>query len=108
MKDVEDVCSLFQFALSTRAGTDCVVHAVRALTEPGLECDVMLAKLHDEPRLHGLLPFVRALCFEQSCCRWRESVVQHPIRQGEGGEQGDLLMPLLFSLSALQPRHAAR
>ena len=83
MKDVEDVCSPFQFALSTRAGTDCVVHAVRALTDLNPDRTVMsidgigaydhvfrssmLARLHDEPRLHGLLPFVRALFSERSC-----------------------------------------
>ena len=86
MKDVEDVCSPFQFALSTRAGTDCVVHAVRALTDLNPDAydhvfgSAMLAKLHDEPRLHGLLPFVRALYSERSCYWWRDSEgVQHPI-----------------------------
>ena len=32
-KTVETVCSPFQFALSTRAGTDCVGHVIRALTD---------------------------------------------------------------------------
>ena len=31
-KAVEATCAPFQFALSTRAGTDCVGHAIRALT----------------------------------------------------------------------------
>ena len=89
MKNVEDACSPFQFALSTRAGTDCVAHAVGALIDlnpdrtvmsiDGIGAydhvfrSVMLAKLHDEPRLHGLLPFVRALYSERSCHWWRDS-----------------------------------
>ena len=32
-QEVERVCSLFQFALSTRAGVDCVGHAVRIATD---------------------------------------------------------------------------
>ena len=73
MKDVEDVCSPFQLALSTRAGRDCVVHAVRALTDLNPDRTVMsidgigahdhvfrsamLAKVHDEPR-RGAAPNV--------------------------------------------------
>ena len=33
MKEFEEECSPFQFALSTRAGADCVGHVVRASTE---------------------------------------------------------------------------
>ncbi len=33
MKEVERTCAPFQFALSTRAGVDCVGHAVRAATD---------------------------------------------------------------------------
>ena len=33
MKEVEQTCSPFQFALSTRAGVDCVGHAVRVATD---------------------------------------------------------------------------
>ena len=32
-KQVEAACAPFQFALSTRAGVDCVGHAVRVMTE---------------------------------------------------------------------------
>ena len=32
-KEVESVCALFQFASSTRAGTDRVGHAVLAMTD---------------------------------------------------------------------------
>ena len=33
MTDVERACEPFQFALSTRAGADCVGHAVRVVTD---------------------------------------------------------------------------
>ena len=33
MEQVESTCAPFQFALSTRAGTDCVGHAIRVVTE---------------------------------------------------------------------------
>ena len=32
-KAVESTCEPFQFALSTRAGTDCVGHTIRAMTD---------------------------------------------------------------------------
>ena len=75
-KQVETTCAPFQFALSTRAGTDCVGHAIRALTDADLTATVlsidgigaydhvlrsaMMSKLFDVPCLRGLLPFVRA------------------------------------------------
>ena len=59
----------------------------------------MLSKLLSEPALHGLLPFVRAMYSEESHYTWRDdSENLHDIVQCEGGEQGDPLMPLLFSL----------
>ena len=75
MKVVESTCAPFQFALSTRAGTDCVGHTIRAMTDDDPECTVLsidgigaydhilrsafLTKLHNVPALQGLLPFVR-------------------------------------------------
>ena len=40
-KAVEAVCAPFQFALSTRAGTDCVGHTIRAMTDADPECTVL-------------------------------------------------------------------
>ena len=64
--DVEQACAPFQFALSTRATTDC---AVRAVTDQYPEMSVLscdhvhwssiLARMHDVPALRHLLPFVR-------------------------------------------------
>ena len=40
-KAVEATCSPFQFALSTRAGTDCVGHAVRTATDRDPQATVL-------------------------------------------------------------------
>ena len=40
-KAVEATCAPFQFALSTRAGTDCVGHAIRAVTEANHHATVL-------------------------------------------------------------------
>ena len=113
---VDATCSPFQFALSTRAGTDCVGHAVRFATDANPEATVlsidgvgaydhvyrsaMMEKLLEVPSLQGLLPFVRSTYLQPSSYKWVDSEgVRHDIQQHEGGEQGDPLMPLLFSLA---------
>ena len=112
-KVVEATCSPFQFALSTRAGVDCVGHAVRAATDMDPELTVlsidgvgaydhvyrsaMLSKLLEVPALRPLLPFVRSVHTRPSTYLWIDDQGErHEIRQSEGGEQGDPLMPLLF------------
>ena len=116
MKDVEKTCAPFQFALSTRAGTDCVGHAVRAMTDLDPRLTVLsidgigaydhvfrsafLEKLLEVEPLRPLLPFVRSVYSEISEYHWVDDEGRHrEIRQQEGGEQGDPLMPLLFSLA---------
>ena len=106
-KAVESTCAPFQFALSTRAGTDCVGHVVRALTDKNpmvtvLSIDgvgaydhvyrsAMMKKLYSVPSLRGLLPFVRATNADPTQYVWEdEAGVQHRILQAEGGEQGTL------------------
>ena len=55
--------------------------------------------MYSKPRLHGLLPFMRAMYSDPSRYSWRDAAgTQHVIVQCEGGEQGDPLMPLLFTL----------
>ena len=115
-KVVEATCSPFQFALSTRAGVDCVGHAVRAATDMDPEMTVlsidgvgaydhvyrsaMLSKLLEVPALRPLLPFVRSVYARPSTYLWTDDQGErHEIRQSEGGEQGDPLMPLLFCLA---------
>ena len=113
---VEAACAPFQFALSARAGADCVGHTVKAATEANprmilLSVDgigafdhvlraAMLSKLKQVPGLHNLLPFVRKAHSSPSSYAWEDAERQrHSIGQHEGGEQGDPLMPLLFSLA---------
>ena len=56
-----------------------------------------MTKLHNVPALQGLLPFVRSIF--ATTYVWEDSEGErHRIVQAEGGEQGDPLMPLLFSL----------
>ena len=115
-KVVEATCSPFQLALSTRAGVDCVGHAVRAATNMDPEMTVlsidgvgaydrvyrsaMLSKLLEVPALRPLLPFVRTVYARPSTYLWTDDQGErHEIRQSEGGKQGDPLMPLLFFLA---------
>ena len=60
----------------------------------------MMCKFHSVPGLRGLLPFVRSTYAHPTSYRWQDAVgVMHQVHQAEGGEQGDPLMPLLFSLA---------
>ena len=118
-KAVEAICAPFQFALSTRAGTDCVGHAIRALTDANPSTTILsidgigaydhvyrsafFQKLLNVP-LQGLLPFVRATYADPTSYAWVDEAGEvHHIVQAEGGEQGDPLMPLLFSLAIHDP-----
>ncbi len=112
---VEDACKPFQYALSTRAGTECVGHLFRAacdldeglcvLSVDGIGAfdhvrrASMLRKLAALPKAQAALPFVRLSYASRTEYVWAdEEGEEHLIHQGEGGEQGDPLMPLLFSL----------
>ena len=82
-KEVEAVCAPFQFALSTRAGTDCVGQ-IWVLTDADTECTILsidgvgaydhvfwssfLTKLRQVPGLRGLLPFVGSTPNPQRMC----------------------------------------
>eukprot|EP00973_Karenia_brevis_P040317 5570003-Karenia_brevis.AAC.1 len=73
-EQIEKACAPYQFALSTRAGTDCVGHAVRLLTDLDASAtllsidgigaydhvlrDAMLSKLAGVSEACGMLPFV--------------------------------------------------
>ena len=59
-----------------------------------------MAKLLEVPGLRLLLPFVRSIYSQPSRYVWQDEAGNlHEIRQHEGGEQGDPLMPVLFSLA---------
>ena len=112
---VEAATAPFQYALSTHAGCECIAHTLQGLTElnpratvvsiDGISaCDqisraAMLSGLLNVEGGGQALPFVRMFYSSPSSYSWEDSCgVSHTIRQGEGGEQGDALMPLLFAL----------
>ena len=105
----------FQCALSTRSGCQCIAHALQAVTELVPEATITtidgisaFESMSRRAILLGLdrvaggrqaLPFVRLFHSEPSAYLWEDDAgTVHTIHQGEGGEQGDPLMPLLFSL----------
>ena len=116
--------SPFQFALSTRAGVDCVALMTKLLTDMDDDTTVasldgigaydhvsracFLEELRENPELAPLLPFVRLWYSRPSTYTWRdEHNTVHSIPQAEGVEQGDPLSPLLFSLAVhASLRHA--
>ena len=86
MKAFEAECAPFQYALSTRAGPDCVGHMLRAasdanpnmtiLTVDGVGAydhvlrSAMLGRLHSMPAARSLLPFVRMTYAQPSSYQW--------------------------------------
>ena len=117
---VERATAPFQYAMSTRACTECMAHALQALSELDPRATIvsidgvsafdlisrramMEALMEQEVVLRSCL-FVRMFYGDHSTYLWEDDVgTVHHIEQGEGGEQGDVLMPLLFSLG----QHAA-
>ena len=116
MKEFESECAPFQYALSTRAGTDCVGHFLRAATDANPTATILsvdgvgaydhvLRSAMTERLLHmqkarTILPFVRLSYGSPSSYSWEDDVgTQRTVTQAEGGEQGDPLMPLLFSIA---------
>ena len=104
--------------LSTRAGCECIAHALQAVTELDWEatvttidgtsaCDSISWRamlLGHEVARGQALPFVQLFHCELSAYLWEDaSGTVHTVHQGEGGEQSDPLMPLLFSVG----QHAA-
>ena len=123
--EIEKECAPFQFALSTRAVTDCVGHLARAATE--LEDDLvvvsldgigaydhirrssMLGKLRQLPAAQAMLPFVLMFYGSPSTYTWfDDDGVPFEVNQSEGGEQGDPLMPALYALGQHDALQAAR
>ena len=116
MPQVEAACSPYQFALSIRAGTDCVGHAIRLATDLDARLTVlsidgvgaydhvlrqaMLSGLNAVPEARGMLPFVRMAYASLSRYAWEDGGgVLRFVEQAEGEEQGDPLMPMLFFLA---------
>ena len=117
---VEIATAPIQYALSTRVGCECIAHVIQTLTSIDEEATVvsidgvgafdlisrnaMLQALLEIDGGDQIMPFVRQLYGRPSTHLWEDEMGEvHEIAQGEGGEQGDPLMPLLFSLG----QHAA-
>ena len=110
---VEAGTAPFRHALSTRSGSECVAHALQALCEQDPTATVVSVDgigafdlVSRGAMLQGLrrtaphvVPFVRQFYGSPSIFSWEsDDGVTHHIPQGEGGEQGDPLMPMLFAL----------
>ena len=105
-------CQPFQFALSTRAGTEADARALLGATEARPDATILSVDgvgafdhISRQAMLQGLctganacVPFVRQFYAAPS-----RFVQAHEIFQPEGGEQGDPLMPAVFALG----QHAA-
>ena len=110
---VEATCAPFQFALSTRAGTDCVGHAVRVATELNPRLTVlsidgvgaydhifrsaMLSKVAEVPSLQGLLPFVHTPGRVRTSGQTKRASNTR-LNNMRVANKATPLMPLLFSL----------
>ena len=111
---VESAMAPFQYALSTRGGSECVAYVIQGLSELNPDSTVMSIdgisaydQISRAAMLDGLythcggetIPFVRMFHGSPSTYVWEDAEgVEHFILQGEGGEQADPLMPLLYSL----------
>ena len=123
-KQAEKATAPFQYALSTKTGCECIAHIVQSLTDVDSNATIVSIDgvgaydlISRNSMLRGLLrmengdqilPFVRCFYERLSTYLWEDEPgeTQH-IPQGEGGEQGDPLMPILFSLGQ-HPLEAAQ
>jgi len=114
-QEFEDATAPQQFGLASHGGVEAAVHLIRTLTDADplatitqidgigaydhIKRSCMLGALARTPTAHRLLPFVMLAYGRQSRYLWRDNEGNcHEVVQGEGGEQGDALMPALFSL----------
>ena len=114
-KAAEAATAPHQYALSTRASCECVAHALQGLVEldedstivsiDGISAYDLISResmMTGFFRMEGgsaVLPFVRMLYGSPSEYLWEDNQGKvHVVPQGEGGEQGDAMMPLWFCL----------
>ena len=115
---LREACLPFQFGLSTRSGTEALSRMLRAARVLDARATVlsvdtvgafdhvarqsMLEGLRARPDLLPLLPCARQFYGAPSVYTWVDAAgVAHEVHQCDGGEQGDLLMPALFTLSLI-------
>ena len=101
-EDVEKATKPFQFALSTRAGCECVSHVLQTLLE--MDENTTLLSVVQKAMMEGLLQrdkkFFRSFASygSPSTFLWEDEMGTVNFVPRRGGEQGDPLMPLLFCL----------
>ena len=119
MESVQRATAPYQYAMSTKSGCECIAHALQGLTELDPRATVMsidgisafdlisrramLQALDNVAGGSAAVPFVSMFCGTPSHYLWGDSLGRVTITQGEGGEQGDVMMPLLFSLGQHAP-----
>ena len=114
-KKVEKVTAPHQYAVKTKALCETFSHILQVLTDLDPDATVVsvdgvgafdlisrnsmmecLSRVVDEEQI---LPLVRAFYGQPLTYLWEDDCGEvHTIPQGEGGEQGDPFMPLLFCL----------
>ena len=109
---VERATRPHQYAMTAKAGCECTAHALQGLTEIDPEATIISIDgvgafdlLSRRAMLEGLrevgsdaVPFARMFYGQASEYLCESDSEIHSIPQGEGGEQGDAMMPLLYSL----------
>ena len=115
----QQACLPHQYGLSARAGTEALTRVLRTAIEVDPRATIlsvdavgafdhvsrqaMLGALSSHPGLQPLLPYTRQFYGAPSVYTWVDgNATNHEIAQGEGGEQGDPLMPALYAI-AQQP-----
>ena len=109
----EKATAPFECALTTRTGVECVAHVIQTLTELDDKATVLSVKgvgafdlISRATMLEGMrgieggdsvLPLVSQFYSSTSTYLWEDESFDEII-QGEGGEQGDPLMPALFAV----------
>ena len=94
---VERATSPFQCALKTRAGCECVSHMFQTLLELDPRATILSVDGVGAFDLISRNAMMAGFYSSPSTFLWEDDVgTVHHIPQGEGGEQGDPLMPLLF------------
>ena len=114
-EEIEAATSPHQFGIASKSGLDAAVHMLRSITDLDPQATItqidgigafdhirrasMLNAVRNLPTGHRLLPYLLLAYGRQSVYLWKDQAGSvHKVRQGEGGEQGDALMPALFSL----------
>ena len=124
-KKVEETTAPFQYALTSKAGCECVPHILQTLTDSNQETTIISIDgvgaydlISRSAMLEGLLrmedgdqilPFVRTFYGSPSTYLWEDEmgVVQH-IPQGEGGEQADPSCPCSSHWASTRPSSRLR